>query len=169
MRSRKEAHLVEAEHRVVAVQVAFERQILKPFFHLMVQGLKPPGYQAPFSYGSGGVDVHRPTASCASISAPSCCRFTVPQRRVAHELPGVTGLVTCTIPAVINWCVMHHTAVINLCVDCNVGCHSLPGVRLLAWTIMAVINVCFDRLQRANRALNHGCQIINGDHNNGCH
>jgi hypothetical protein len=32
-----------------------------------VRGLKPPGYQAPFSCGSGGVNVHRPAAAAAAV------------------------------------------------------------------------------------------------------
>jgi hypothetical protein len=46
--------------RHVAVHVAFERHTLKPGLMFKGKGLKPPGYQAPFSYGSGGVNLHRP-------------------------------------------------------------------------------------------------------------
>jgi hypothetical protein len=46
--------------------------------------------------------------------------------------------VTCTIPAVINWCLLPY-ALLGM---------SLPGdVRLVTWTVLAVINwmcFCFD-------------------------
>ena len=54
------AALRRLDHRrVVAVQVACicEKQILKPFFQFISSRV---GNQAAFSYGSGGVNVHRP-------------------------------------------------------------------------------------------------------------
>jgi hypothetical protein len=55
-------------HRVVAVQAAFERQVFKPGLMFKGEGLKPPGYQAPFSCGSGGVNVHRGPHGVARVS-----------------------------------------------------------------------------------------------------
>jgi hypothetical protein len=71
---RREAdeHLRDARRRRgVAVQVAFERHILKPGLMFKGKGLKPPGNQAPFSYGSGGVNVHRPTGPSPARYASS--------------------------------------------------------------------------------------------------
>jgi hypothetical protein len=49
-----------------------------------VQGLKPPGYQAPFSYGSGGVNVRRPTSMPALRAASGMATAgPMPARRVA--------------------------------------------------------------------------------------
>jgi hypothetical protein len=47
--------------QVVAVQVAFERHILKPGFHLIGARVETRRLSATNTYGSGGVNVHRPT------------------------------------------------------------------------------------------------------------
>jgi hypothetical protein len=55
--------------RGVAVQVAFERHILKPVFHLMGARVETRRLSAMGSYGSGGVNVHCPAV--ASTIHPS--------------------------------------------------------------------------------------------------
>jgi hypothetical protein len=61
-----------APNLAVAVQVAFERHILKPGFHLIGARVETRRLSAMGSYGSGGVTVHRPTSpACDTPPASS--------------------------------------------------------------------------------------------------
>jgi hypothetical protein len=58
----------------------FERHVLKPGLIFKGKGFKPPGYHAPFSCGSGGVNAHRPLPAVVDGVAPG-------QQRRAREGP----------------------------------------------------------------------------------
>jgi hypothetical protein len=45
----------------------FERQNLKLGFHFISARVETTWYQAPFSCGSGGINVHRPTTMNSSV------------------------------------------------------------------------------------------------------
>jgi hypothetical protein len=51
----------------VAMQVEFKRHILKPFYHLICARVETRRLSAMGSYGSGGVNVHRPTLARGAL------------------------------------------------------------------------------------------------------
>jgi hypothetical protein len=66
-------------HHGVAAQVAFERHVLKPVFHLIGARVETRRISDMGSYGSGGVNVHRPPHHGSSLTrvypSPSLQRY----------------------------------------------------------------------------------------------
>jgi hypothetical protein len=68
--------------RVVAVQVEFERHILKPYFHLIGAGLKPSAFQL----WGGGVNVTAPPRHRALLVQSAVRRRVAGRHDVAVQV-----------------------------------------------------------------------------------
>jgi hypothetical protein len=79
------------------------------------KGLKPPGYYGAFQLWVRGSQRAPPPPPCGAAAGGTEVSGYGSRRRVVYSLPGVTGLVTWTIPGVTPGCqigYMDHT-----------GCH----------------------------------------------